>query len=93
MTRHLIGGVSLAALAAALPAAAQDGGGRTRYVQPYIEVAQAVTAAGFTFTRAASFLSVYEYAPQSFSPILLNMTVHSDSPDRKSTRLNSSHRT
>ncbi len=44
MTRHLIGGVSLAALAAALPAAAQDGGGRTRYVQPYIEVAQAVTA-------------------------------------------------
>jgi hypothetical protein len=44
VTRHLIGGVSLAALAAALPAAAQDGGGRTRYVQPYIEVAQAVTA-------------------------------------------------
>jgi hypothetical protein len=44
VTRHLIGGVSLAALAAALPAAAQDEGGRTRYVQPYIEVAQAVTA-------------------------------------------------
>lgn len=44
MTRHLIGGVSLAALAAATPASAQDGGGRTRYVQPYIEVAQAVTA-------------------------------------------------
>jgi hypothetical protein len=43
VTRHLIGGVSLAALAAATPAMAQDNG-RTRYVQPYIEVAQAVTA-------------------------------------------------
>ncbi|MGJ3628082.1 hypothetical protein AB5I41_15910 [Sphingomonas sp. MMS24-JH45] len=55
MTRYLLGGASLAALAVANPAAAQSG--RAHYVQPYIEVNQAV-AADLTNDDVATYTSV-----------------------------------